>query len=511
MSMEDLDFLDVGTGILSVCVVASAPTPLIALPLVALWTVQHLGRRSKAMQDWSDTITDRNKIAAKVMPLLLPPAQTSTEVTLRQDAPLDVRVTNEPKKLSWGESITQRPASKVIGSAEVKTKKVTVREQQQNDMAEILAKMPKYIPYQKTPDAPTPTSVLVGYDAANRKWMWIDFGLDGNTIHAFVAGQTGAGKDSELRLWFTQLTSNNTPEDIKFIVLDGGGEWLTPALIANPFMLVPPVGGIDLQKNEKGKYVDKANEAIEQSLETVFELIAERNRQFQKVGATNVQTYQKKTGRKLPLIFIVATDVGTNFEGQLEMLIRTLAFKGRSFGMRLIISMQTASGQDTGWRGQLAFAMSGFQSQPSADTPNMGIPVAALRYRPSQLPSPDNPDYRGIFVVRKGSDQYLIKTIHLPDEVFETYCENNADTTPHTPEYSLLNDLLSAAPELPKQKLKQPKKILTKEQIEQVIMLTRDGMNKTQLMHHLGVTSGERYKEVSPVVDGLMALAKSKR
>lgn len=511
MSMEDIDFLDVGTGILGVCVVASAPTPLIALPLVALWTVQHLGRRSKVMQDWSDSVTDRSRIAAKVMPLLLPPpGQTSTEVTLRQDAPLDVRVTNEPKKLSWGESITQRSTSKLVGTAEVKTTKVTAKQQQLNNMTEILAKMPKYISYDKTPDAPTKTSVLVGYDPALRKWMWIDFGLEGDTVHAFVAGQTGTGKDSELRLWFTQLTSNNTPEEIKFVVIDGKGEWLTPALLANPYMLIPPAGGVDLVKRD-GKYVDKAEEDIESSLDKVFELISERSEAFRKVGATNIQTYERKTGKKLPILFIIATDVGTNFDGQLEKLIRFITFKSRSFGVRLIISMQTASGQDTGWRGQLAFTMSGFQQLPSADTPNMGIPVSALQYRPSQLPSPDDPKDRGIFVVRKGNQQHLIKAVHLPDSIFETYCENIADTTPHTPEYNLLGDLLATAPEIPKQRVKLPKKILTRDQIEQVIMLTRNGKTKTQIMHELGVTSGERYKEVSPVVDGLIALAKSKR
>lgn len=526
MALEDIDALDVVTGLTGACLVAVSPTLLAALPVAGGWWILHAIRRSKGVQEWGDRISQKHPALDMVMPLLLPAPKDDDgmEVTLKQNAPLDVNIVNpKPDRLPWAQRITQpMEYPKELGTATTKTTKAN-KVNSTDTMNAVLKIMPRYIGYERTPEAPTPTSVLIGYDPVGKRWVWADFGHEGDTLHALIAGQTGAGKDSELRLWYTQLTSNNSPEDVQFVVLDGKGEWLTPSLMESPHMLVKPAGGVEVVRDEKGKWVDLANEKIEASIGAVFELIADRNAKFQKVGATNLQSYTRKTGEKLPLIFIIATDVGTNIEQQLEMLVKMLTFKGRSFGIRLIVSMQTASGQDTGWRGQLALAMSGFQQQPSADAPNLGVPIKNMKYRPSDLPSPDDKVNRGLFVVRKGDQQLLVKTIHLPDDVFEEYCEaqvNNRQDQSEVDDFlaSLIDpDRFSGYGKELQEKREQvvippPQKvILTQDQVNAVIKATMQGKTKTEIMVNiLKFTNNARYKEANPVVETLMKATKQR-
>ncbi len=518
MNIEEIDAVDVGSGIVSLCIVAAnmAITPLYAIPVGLGWWILHSVRHSPAIQEWADRVSSGNKIAERVVPLLLsaPKEEQSTEISIKQDKPFDVRVTNTTNdKVPWSQRITQPIDYTPVMATATITKGKQQKMTSGDNLAALLKRAPKYISYEKLPEAPTCTSVLIGYDIAAQKWLWADFGHDGDTLHALIAGQTGAGKDSELRLWFTQLTSNNSPDDVKFVVLDGKGEWLTPALMNNPHMLVKPAGGVELVRDEKGKWTDLANERIEDAIGEVFSLIADRNEKFQKVGATNVSTYFRKTGEKLPLIFVIMTDVGTNIEAQLETLVKMLTFKGRSFGIRLIVSMQTASGQDTGWRGQLALAMSGFQQIPQADAPNLGIPVRAMIYRPSELPSVDEPSNRGLFVVRKGSDQVLIKAVHLPDEVFEEYCERQVNIIQDSKE---VDDLLSNLMRNPVYASKpieppKPKATLTKEQAQRIAQLAHDGKNKTEIMYELGFMNSAVYKTKGPAVEMIIKAVRAKQ
>lgn len=549
MEEQNIDFIDIGTGILAVCFIAAniTITPLFAIPAFGTWLAIRGIRHSVSFQNWADRVTTGNQTIDRALdiavPLLLPAPKESgtrdkdTVKFLEDNQPSMQRGkvnTGATEKLSWADRVTQVkkpetqystrklqavPVTKAL-EAQKQVKRTTA-----DNMADVLAIMPKRITFnnKQIPEPPTPTSVLVGYDPLAKRWVWADFGIGGDTVHVFIAGMTRSGKDTQIRYWFTQLTENNSPEEIQFVIIDAKGEWTTPALSDGRHMAVPPVGGFELkiEKQEGGKrrLKDLANERIEDALIDTVALLQDRQAEFQRVGATNLQSYNRKTGKHLPLLMVIVTDVGTNFNGILEELVKFLVFKGGSLGVRAIISMQTASGEDTGWRGQMGMAMSGYQAQSSADAPNMGIPARALKYKPSELPETSDPANRGLFVVRQGLQQRVVRGVYLPDEVFEDYVEN------HLPQKSIVmgtgnkrNDELlgnmlltfdQPAKQLqpPVQKPVEviiPKAVLTKTQIEQVVAWAKEGKAPSVITKELGFTSAERYKVAMPIVSGLV-------
>lgn len=294
------------------------------------------------------------------------------------------------------------------------------------DSGDILGRIPNLISYDKIPTPGTKLAVPIGYgidDEGEARWIWGDFGS--STIHGLIAGQSGTGKDTILKLWFVALTKNNKPSEVKFIVLDGKGEWVINPLINAQHMLYPPVGGINMvaskDKNGKTVWTDRANEDIEEAISAVFEEINRRNKLFQKHSVANIERYREKTKLPLPYIIIFATDVGTNAEG-LKNLLNVLVSKGRSLGIRLIISMQTTSKQDTFWRSNLSLTIAGSVQLDSQDGPIMGISVEDMLYRPSKLPHPKKRP--GIFVMRAGDEQAVVQVPYIPDEVWELYINN---------------------------------------------------------------------------------------
>lgn len=527
---NDFDGVDALMVVGGVMITASSPTLLVALPLALLGWGFHAARRSPGIAEWSARITGDVPVLGNVVPYLLPGPKEgeSMEMTLKQSKPLDVELSEKSirqlrddddlRSIPWRERITGSYTTDGKPVINGTVKKIAAKPEKvstADNMEKVLAVMPKRIGYDhpKIPEAPTPMSVLIGYDPIGKRWVWADFGLKGDTIHAFIAGQTRAGKDSEMRLWFTQLTSNNDPEDVQFVVIDAKGEWITPALKDSRHMAVPPVGGFNL-KIERGatgkrQLRDLASEAIEEALIDTIEMLQARADEFQRVGATNLAAYERKTGKHLPILFVLVTDVGTNLSGILEDLVRFLVLKGGSLGVRAIISMQTASGEDTSWRGQMGLAMSGYQGQASADAPNLGIPVRAMKYRPSELPSVDVPENRGLFVVRKGIEQYVVRGAHLPDEVFEEYCENVLPRKSVKNNLELLDSLLEwhepepKMIEAPKQTvITVPKKILTIEQAQLVAKLSKQGVSVSKILtDHLKITNGARYAEAKPHVE----------
>jgi hypothetical protein len=549
MDAQDIDFIDISTGIAAICFVAAniAITPLFAIPAFGAWAIVRGVRHSVSFQNWADRVSTGNRIVDKALdvtvPLLLPaPKNTGdTDAVMSFEEPQSKRKasTGATERLSWADRVTQvqKPDNEFKTrklQAVAPTKQLTpekeVKRTTADNMAEVLAKMPKRITYQnpQIPEPPTPTSVLVGYDPLAKNWVWADFGINGDTVHVFIAGMTRSGKDTEIRYWFTQLTSNNSPDDIQFVIIDAKGEWTTPSLVDGRHMAVPPVGGFELkiekEQGKRRKLIDLANERIEDALIDTVELLQSRQAEFQRVGATNLQSYRRKTGKKLPLLMVIVTDVGTNFNGILEELVKFLVFKGGSLGVRAIISMQTASGEDTGWRGQMGMAMSGYQAQSSADAPNIGIPVRAMKYRPSELPETSDPMNRGLFVVRQGIYQRVVRGVYLPDEVFEDYVEN------HLPAKSIMigtgnkqNDeflgkmlldytTVAKEPEPPKQiAIQAPKRVLSEAQVKEAVKMLRDGIAPSNVTKALGFTSAERYAAAMPLVLALQkAFAKDK-
>lgn len=285
--------------------------------------------------------------------------------------------------------------------------------------------IPAQIAIHHIPDPQTTLAVPIGFgidkDNERGRWIWADFGA--HTIHALIAGQTGAGKDNLMRLWYMTLTKNNKPYEVKFAIIDGKGEWLLPDILSGEHMFIPPVGGIDLVRDEKGKWIDRANENIELAIEEIMNEVAHRTQLFQQNRVTSVERYREVTGLPLPYLIIFATDVGQNIKASenLNMLLNVMTSKGRSLGIRIVVSMQTTSKQDTFWRSNLSLIICGALQNDSQDSPVIGLPVDNIFYRPSRFPSPSQRP--GLFYIRDGDRQYVVQSPYLPFDSFVKYTQ----------------------------------------------------------------------------------------
>lgn len=518
---RDIDILDIltsgGGAIVIASVVSGGGSLVIALPVLAALWLQHKLRRTETFEGWVDHISHptTNAIAKQ---LLLPAPKEDTALTVYQNKPLDVNVVNTDR------SFWDRMTNPAIGEDTSVLTGVVERNtasKQLTTLNSAIKRLPKYLSYKDLPSPPSKLAVPIGYDAVTKQMLYADFGndLDTKILHALVAGYTGSGKDAIMRLWFATLTSNNTPEEIQFIVIDGKVDWLSPALAESAYMALPPAGGMDIQKIN-GKWVDCAQAKMENTFEWIFEKIQQRQQAFSKVGAVDMTSYYKKTGVKLPMLFFIASDVGETFDGQLKMLTNQLIMKGRAYGVRLIISMQNPVGEATKWRSQIGMIMSGHQPIPDHDRYVLGISVSQMQFRPSMLPNPEeNAISQGLFIVRRGSSQHLVRTPHLPEDDWFTYIETIMETKrEHTNQF--LNTLLSE-PLIPSQNKsvityvpkaeKTTRLLLTKPQIDEIQLLIMQGKTKTEIMiDYLKATNGNTYRELSPSVDRLIEAVKLK-
>ena len=506
---KDFDILDGATLVTGLCVIAASGALAFALPVGLVWLGQHHYRRSQAFQRFLDRISAPDM----AQQLLLPPPKD--ELAITQNKPIDVNVVNSDLPL-WqrlrNPAIDQNaPASVLTGVMEKNT-----AAQQQARLVANIKRLPKYIPHTQLPTPPSKLSVPLGVDSETKTVLWGDFEKD--LLHALIAGYTGSGKDALLRLWFMTLTANNTPDDVQFVVVDGKVDWLSPALAESAYMAIPPAGGMDIQK-VNGKRVDCAKERIAESFDWIFDLVKEREQAFLKVGAVDMKSYTRKTGIKLPYIFFIASDVGETFDGELQMLINLLIMKARAYGIRLLISLQNPVGEGTKWRSQIGLILTGHQPNPDHDRYTLALNVPNMLYRPSMLPNPEeNNISRGLFIMRKGATQKLLRTYHLPEDEWFEYIENYMKGKHDYQDDQLLTQLL-----LPEKAITKPihvvspatietkRKILTEDQRNAVIRATIEGKSKTEIMVQvLHLTNSERYKEASPVVDRIMQLIREK-
>lgn len=525
MEPQDIDTVDV-ICILGSIIIIAYTTLTAAVLVIPIGLAQYFLRRS---QWFENKAAELHGLTAKPIKLLLPPPKTDAQAYTDKTVDLGSLQREERKKLPFYMRVNL-PPDETIYVDNAKSTPITLPAitKQTPDMAVLLKKAPAYFSYEKLPDPPTNTSIPVGYDLATKQIMWMDLAKD--FVHGLVAGMTGTGKDALLRLWYVYLTSYNSPQDIQFVILDGKNEWMLPALAQSPYMFIAPAGGVDLVQNEKGKWILGSTARMAESLTHVFNEVQRRQELFYNAGATNLKSYELKTGNKLARLVIIATDVGEDFSGDLETLVRILTMKARSFGINLIISMQTSSKQDTGWRSNLSLTMSGYQALQSADQPIMGINATNILYRPSQLPNPEEYDIaKGLFSVRKGSYQTIVKTPHLPEDVFEQYI-HKAIKQPSadelliqrakekygkriTQQLSIITPLdfiqqdIATARNINTTTSHKHEWSLTKEQRVQVIGWARQGWNKTKIMRDgLKYTSGDYYKHYSADVDKLLSI-----
>lgn len=181
-----------------------------------------------------------------------------------------------------------------------------------------------------SPDARQPaTRIPVGLDLFGRI-HWVDFG-SAEVAHMLVAGTSGSGKTEWLRLALTALMASNTPDTVRFVIIDQKGAFRD--LQHSGFLLDP------------GAVVAPPNESVTERLDGLIELSEFRTQLLQVGRATNLAAYCRKNGKVLPRIFCIFDeygDLGTDRKGykEIEEQLVRLGAKARATGIHVIMALQ---------------------------------------------------------------------------------------------------------------------------------------------------------------------------
>ena len=280
---------------------------------------------------------------------------------------------------------TAEAAATVASAAAVTTPHINKREAR-------VVTLPSPSLFNPADPRPARFAVPLGRDR-NGRFRWLDFGRD--ALHVGLYGTSGCGKDHLLRLWFAALLNER---EVRWAILDGKGDWLTPNLARLPQMLFPPAGG----------YGDEGQQRILSAIGAINEEAKRRFGLLLSTGVRSVEEYNRTAPDPLPLLIVLATDI-IDVVDETERLLIALVSKARALGIRVIVSMQTPTGKRLEWRMNLSTLIAGALVDGSQDAPALGVrDPKALLYRPSQLPPP--PGERGLFVVRHNNEQFLIRT-----------------------------------------------------------------------------------------------------
>lgn len=529
----DINITDLAIGAGTIMAVANTGTGVWAIAGIVSYYGYRWFFNLKPIREWIDRVRVKVPPTDIILPYLLPAPKDDDNqpLMLGKNGMIDQRVMTNIDPYE-GMSLWQRARQKPVtaqntvtstmlpSNNEMVLKKQGAAEQQQLAFAKKAFKtLPSYFSHDALPEPPSKLAVPIGINY-QQQVIWGDFSAQVNDhdtsrlLHVLVTGKTSSGKDSLIRLWYKMLTEHNTPAEVQFVIIDGKMDWLSPQVGNSPYMAIPPAGGTDFKKKE-GKRIDCGAERMAESVDWVFEEIDRRNRIIVAAGAVDLVSYTRRTGKSMPYLFIMAMDVGEQLNDDLGKLIKQLIMKGRSYGVRLIINMQNPVGEDTKWRSQIGAVITGHQQDPNHDNKILHIPVSRMVIRPSQLPDPEEYDAaKGLFILRQGSKQELLRAPHLPNEDWEDYLDDlSARFIPaRSHKDDFLADLLEHADDFVKKPVKKviiPQNVLTKEQIKRIVQLTRAGVNKTDIMvDHLKFTGN--YNEKKDAVQMVIDIAKGK-
>lgn len=509
----------------TVMAVANTENGIYALAGIGLYSGYRWFFNLRSVRAWIDRVRVKLPANEVILPWLLPaPKEINDSIPLLQSSSDSFTVNNiDPYEgMSLWQRARQKPVSAqntiksvplaVNDEVAVLKRQSAVEAQQVAFAKKAFKTLPMIFHHDDIPEAPSKLAVPIGINY-QQEVIWGDFSAQKNDLdtsrllHVLVSGKTGSGKDNLLRVWYKTLTTNNTPNEIQFVILDGKGDWLTPQVANSPYMAIPPAGGIDYKKID-GKRVDCGADRMLTSVDWVFDELERRQTTINAAGATDIFSYKRRTGKSYPYLFVMAVDVGEQLTGDLVKLIKQLISKGRAYGIRLLINMQNPVGEDTKWRSQLGAIITGHQGDARQDHHIMGASnVALLQLRPSQLPDPEQYEgAKGLFIIKQGNKQDLIRAPYLPEMDWEDYLDE-LSTRFVVPHDDFFDTLLAHADELkpkPVKKLIVPQDVLTKEQIVLIVQLTRKGVDKTTIMvKHLKFTSNysEKKDAVQKVID----------
>ncbi len=218
--------------------------------------------------------------------------------------------------------------------------------------------------YDKMQKADTPLLIPLGRDVAGEP-----FAIDLAALpHTLVAGTTGSGKSVALAAMVMALILHNTPDDVRFVMLD-------PKMVElSRFSGLPHLIGP----------VETDAERILGVLRWCTREMDDRYRKLEKTESRNIITYNKKekakgaNGKPLPYIVIFIDEVGdlmmTNPDATEHSLTR-LAQMARAVGMHLVVATQRPSVDvltgliKANFPGRVAFSVaSGVDSRVILDT-----------------------------------------------------------------------------------------------------------------------------------------------
>ncbi len=179
----------------------------------------------------------------------------------------------------------------------------------------------------QTPDFVNHKSKLalaIGRDVAGKP-MVVDLA---KMPHLLIAGATGTGKSVAINSLFISLLYRNTPQDVKFIVVDPKRVELS---IYNgiPHLLTPPV--IDPEKA-----VNALKWAVNE-MDRRYKLLAES-------GKRNIAEYNETNALTLPYIVILVdelADLMSVAQADIEAAIVRLAQMARAVGLHLVLATQS--------------------------------------------------------------------------------------------------------------------------------------------------------------------------
>lgn len=148
--------------------------------------------------------------------------------------------------------------------------------------------------------------------------------------HMLIAGATGTGKSVAINSLFISLLYRNTPQDIKFIVVDPKRVELS-SYNGIPHLLTPAIV-------EPDKAVNALKWAVAE-MERRYKLLAD-------AGNRNISDYNASTELPLPYIVIIVdelADLMAVAQNEVEAAIVRLAQMARAVGIHLILATQRPS------------------------------------------------------------------------------------------------------------------------------------------------------------------------
>ncbi len=146
--------------------------------------------------------------------------------------------------------------------------------------------------------------------------------------HILIAGATGTGKSVAINSLFTSLLYRNTPQDIKFIVVDPKRVELN-MYNGIPHLLTPAI-------TEPDKAVNALKWAVAE-MERRYKLLSE-------AGNRNIADYNSASELKLPYIVIIVdelADLMAVSQNDVEATIVRLAQMARAVGIHLVLATQS--------------------------------------------------------------------------------------------------------------------------------------------------------------------------